>query len=365
MQIAERLRTGLFTVGCVTVFAVVVALCGCGGGDSPPLPGATEYYVQDLGTLGGQSSDALGTNEAGQVVGRSDTSGSVIYRAFLWDPGTEQITDLGTFGGSHSEANAINDDGLVVGRAMVSGEEIEPGYSWGRAFLYDGAMNHVGPNPDLTTSEAKDINNDGAILISSGGAYINDGTVHELVSSEGCWLIPEGINDSGQVVGWCHQVENEPTCVAWGAWLFEPLPGALQDLPNLGGWSKAFDVNNDGEIVGWAAHTQSVDAPQRAFLSDGSAMYDLGTLGGEGSCAWAINDHRQIVGISDTQGDCRRRAFVHDGVLMWDLSERLTPDSDDLVPYVAYDVNNLGQIVGSGYTSDMQWHAFLATPEEQ
>ena len=99
MQIGERLRAGLFTGSCGLLLAVVLALCGCGGADQPPLPGVTMYHIRDLGTLGGASSDALGINQAGQVVGRSDTSGSVVYHAFLWDPGTEQMTDLGTFGG--------------------------------------------------------------------------------------------------------------------------------------------------------------------------------------------------------------------------------------------------------------------------
>jgi len=194
---------------------------------------------------------------------------------------------------------------------------------------------------------------------------VNNGTVRELVTSEGCWLIPEAINDGGQVAGWSYQVDNEPTCAVWGAWLFDPVTNALQDLPNLGGWSKALGINNNGEVVRWATLTTQGDStPTRAFRSDGSNIYELGTLGGVGSCAWAINDYGQVVGVSDTQGDCRRRAFVHDGVLMWDLSERVTPDSHDLVPYAAYDVNNLGQIVGSGYTSELEAHRFLATPNQ-
>lgn len=71
--------------------------------NQPGTPAATtRYEVTDLGTLGGDYSEANGLNAAGQVVGSSTTApGQEPFgpgtRAFLWTAG--EMTDLGTLGG--------------------------------------------------------------------------------------------------------------------------------------------------------------------------------------------------------------------------------------------------------------------------
>ena len=52
----------------------------------------------DLGTLGGDESDAWAVNERGQVTGAAATASGERH-AFLWDPVTG-MTDLGTLGGN-------------------------------------------------------------------------------------------------------------------------------------------------------------------------------------------------------------------------------------------------------------------------
>lgn len=45
-----------------------------------------------LGTLGGSDSYAMGINDFGQVIGRSNTTGDVAYHAFFYSNGI--MTDL-------------------------------------------------------------------------------------------------------------------------------------------------------------------------------------------------------------------------------------------------------------------------------
>ena len=67
----------------------------------------------DLGTLGGNYSEALAINDRGQVVGRSTTA-SGDWNAFLWTAKGGMV-DLGTLGGNYGLAHAINNQGQIIG----------------------------------------------------------------------------------------------------------------------------------------------------------------------------------------------------------------------------------------------------------
>lgn len=67
----------------------------------------TSWTVTDLGGFGGSATVAYGVNNAGQVVGYSNTTRDKASHAFLWQNGKMQ--DLGTESGStNSLANSIN-----------------------------------------------------------------------------------------------------------------------------------------------------------------------------------------------------------------------------------------------------------------
>jgi probable HAF family extracellular repeat protein len=67
----------------------------------------------DLGTLGGNFSEALAINDRGQVVGRSTTA-SGVWKAFLWTAKGGMV-DLGTLGGNSGQAHAVNSRGQIIG----------------------------------------------------------------------------------------------------------------------------------------------------------------------------------------------------------------------------------------------------------
>jgi probable HAF family extracellular repeat protein len=111
--------------------------------------------IQDLGTLGGATSEAHGVNNLSEVVGLSDTSSGP--HAFLWKSGAMQ--DLGLLpGDNNSRADHINDSGIVVGASQGSGGV--------RAFVWTSAagMQPLGSLSQGVYSEAFDVNNAGQIV---------------------------------------------------------------------------------------------------------------------------------------------------------------------------------------------------------
>ena len=75
----------------------------------------------------------------------------------------------------------------------------------------------------------------------------------------------------------------------------------LTDLGTLpGGYnSYALDLNDAGTVVGWS-ETQLIDHLRAFYWTAGSGMVDLGTLGGDESRAFAVNNSFEIVGVTTT-----------------------------------------------------------------
>ncbi|MBM3475582.1 MAG: hypothetical protein FJX75_20140 [Armatimonadetes bacterium] len=79
----------------------------------------------------------------------------------------------------------------------------------------------------------------------------------------------------------------------------------LTDLGTLGGEeSVAYDLNEKGQVVG---KSQTASGEWHAFLWEDGTMQDLGSFGGE-SCACAINEKGEVAGYSyvkGSRGPCR------------------------------------------------------------
>jgi probable HAF family extracellular repeat protein len=125
-----------------------------------------------------------------------------------------------------------------------------------------------------------------------------------------------------------------------------------------GGFSWAYDVNNNGWVVG-ASRLTPGQSQQHAFLwTEQSGIDDLGTLGGNDSEAYAVNELGQIVGVSHTETGANHAFLWTESGGMIDLGH-LGGDYS-----IARDINNQGQIVGFSNTVSGDRHAFLWTVED-
>ena len=74
--------------------------------------------VQDLGTLGGETSVAVDINESGEILGSSTYGGDLTGSVFLYKDGVMQ--DLGILIGMPATATGLNNNGQVTGGASVT-----------------------------------------------------------------------------------------------------------------------------------------------------------------------------------------------------------------------------------------------------
>ena len=208
----------------------------------PASPAAKpRYTVTDLGTLGG-ASEAFAISNNGQVAGKYLAGNN--YQAFLWNDGVMQ--GLGTLGGDSSVALGVNDAGQVVGYSYNgSGRQ--------RAFLWqNGAMQDLGTFPGGSVSLATGINNAGQVVGHSDNAayklhaFVWNGSMGDLGTLGGDHSYGYGINDNGQAVGASHLAAYPDLTNHAFRW-----SGGMQDLGTLG-WahSLAYGINDNGDVVG-------------------------------------------------------------------------------------------------------------------
>ncbi|MEO5719509.1 MAG: hypothetical protein ABIR29_13190 [Chthoniobacterales bacterium] len=274
--------------------------------------------LTDLGTLGGDHSEALAINSSGQAVGNSARADSLIH-ATLWSDG--QITDLGTLpGGATSYATGINDAGQITGWS----DTLQAGTSFPRpdhAFIYE--------NGQMT-----DLGN-----ISATGQFAN--------FSHGT-----AINASGEVTGWSVTDSFETH-----AFLYSD--GRMTDLGTLGGSkSRGRAINDAGEVVGWSYLPNDLAA--HAFLVSGGPMLDLGTVSGSNdSYAVGINASGTIIGNSSAS-DIGGPFVGSAGSGLVNLNTYI--DTFLQVITGAIGINDAGQILADGTTDNFMENEYLLTP---
>ena len=266
--------------------------------------------MTDLGSLGGSTSVPWDINDQGQVVGESKDADGIRF-PFLWNPdapgGTQgTMVSLGTIGvlGGNNVATGINESGQIVGHLLFHSEEL--GYH-ARAFVLTPQDVDGDGNLDWYTDADADGKND--LMVELGTLDTNYPT------SEA-----NAINDSGLVVGEAGSDESP----IYGHAVQWQQEGSAWSITDLGGLHKprftavALDVNNHGQVVGYAQKLSAIlwganrlyepTGDPRAFLYDGQ-MRALDTLvadmAGFASLEYAraIADAGFIVGYGDVNGN--------------------------------------------------------------
>ena len=325
---------------------------------------AQTYEVTDLGTLGGQRSQAFGLNNFGQVVGCSETPSGEL-QAFLYTRGW--LLNLGTLGGGSSCAYAISNSGIAVGFSQTASGRHHPVLFGIGSPLFD--LSSLGYPLDDSFSTASGINNSGQVVgyyltvtaadehnSSRNRAFLySNHRISDLGTFGGAEGAATAINNSGQVVGY-FSIESNPVYAAHRAFLFSA--GTVVELGTLGGIrTTPADINDSGQVVGSA---ELPNGEPHAFLYSNGSLLDLGTLpGGRQSRAYGINNSGQVVGASDSAAG-RLHAFCYSAGVMHDLN-RLIPADSGWVLAKASDINDAGQIAGNGIINGQE-HAFLLTP---
>ena len=283
--------------------AALVLTFGILGAIAVPMGAAEPSLIPvNLGVLPDMTaSDGRFLNEAEQVTGISFRSG--LTKGFFWTP-ENGMTDLGGLGGTRTEPADLNELGVVVGRSLVDATAFHA-FKWSSGTLTD--------------------------LGTLGGA-----------NSEA-----RAVNNAGRVVGFAENAAALRKAVVW-----DETVASLGSAAGDGGRSEAFDVNDAGHVVGI---TDAPDGTSQGFFWDGT-MHLIGTLpGGARSVARFVNEFDLVAGVADNATGAER-------AVVWTMDVGLVDLGSLGGRYVfPSDLNNRGELVGTGQTPLFNFRAFRAS----
>jgi probable HAF family extracellular repeat protein len=362
--------------------SVLLVLAACGGGSSGPAPTVSSGAAGgDAVAVGGgvptpaSTSPTPSTTEPGPV---APPVQQATWAVRFVDPqgqgGAQSLNRLGQLAftgvtalgprarffdgatvhelaGGASTALAVNEAGQVAGR-------FEGDFT--RAFRWDAGTQQV----PVVLDTSPDVSSSAASVNASGVVGGTQSSRRNIPGSAIRWTpggLPQGltpvglpplgaegrfINAGGAVAG----VSNVSVGTAHAA--YWPAGGsAVRDLGTLGGAaSTPVALNDAGQVAG---NAEPVDGPQHAFTwSEAAGLRDLGTLGGPASTANGLNASGWVVGTADTADGATVAFLWRDGAMdpLGTLGGRTSAASA---------INAAGLVGGNAETAGGVQHAFV------
>jgi uncharacterized membrane protein len=336
------------------------------------IAGGNLFHDPDNGTMNMGNVFARALNDQGMVVGNRGNN------IVIWQQGNSTI-EVNVPHGSQIEAHDINNNGQIVGelvRRHLVFEDDEYGnyydYEY-KGFVWDFNHNVRQINEN---GWASSINDNGEVVGLDYGiqnrAYKWDeqrgirglGSYNGFSSGR-----PNGVNNDGHVVGSILVNQSQVAAKASGSDRAEI--SSADQLQRLTGTRGIFDHAHVAEMLRTATYSHeqevmgllgadvnkdkqedagslawSVGSRSEAFLwSENEGITRIGTLGGDWSTAWDVNDRGQAVGYSSLQPGVSR-AYI------WDRDHGMIELPGLGGNSLARSVNNRGEAVGYSYNED-------------
>ena len=267
--------------------------------------------------------------------------------------GDYQLTEIPSQGGTLF-LRSLNDNGQAAGCIEGQGQQ--------RAVAWDAnaGMKNL-TTPDGYSSLAMDINNSGQVCgalrdpnnKASACLWDSEGRTCDIGTLGGRASIAERLNENGQVVGWSQTSSNVTHAFLW------TREQGIMDLDVRGAMpSLAMGINNHGQVVGYL---DTSSGKRHAFVwQEETGIVDIhDKLKGTDSAAWGVNDSGQIIGEYLT-ADNTWRAFV------WDKSKglrdlRIVSDRESGGGPSA--ITDHGQGIVAAHEKRVKKYGFVVSPE--
>jgi len=324
-----------------------MVIIACGSLVLAPLANAQKYHafiwnsssgLTDLGTLGGDTSYALGINDSGEVVGYSYLADNVTRHAFIWTASGGMV-DLGTLpGGAWSEGQKINASGEICGEGLDANGRQVP-FFWSASTGFISAPESHGDSRNYGWS----INNAGNV---TGQVYTGSVVnaifwkptarqIMYLPALYGGLIVGYDINNHNHITG------NSFTSTGlWDAFVWTAARGTV-DIGSVSGASTtlAHAINDNDEVTGIGYFASTTSA---FYWKHGTGIVVMQTLGGSIGAGLDINLAGAIVGWSSTASEQTHAA-------LWSNYTSLPQDLGTLpggTTSYAYGIDSSGQVVG-------------------